>query len=134
MSRYLLDTHIFLWWCGEDPRLGTRAKAEIANSESKVFVSVVTAWEIVLKHRIGRLHWPFSREADENVTVSEIVETCGFEQLDLTFRHAEELLQLPRHHGDPFDHLLIAQAKIEDLTLVTKDRVMSYYEVPLLQA
>ena len=96
-------------------------------------MSVVSAWEIVLKHSIGKLRWPFSNKQQENRSVSEIIERCGFERLPLHFHHAEQVLGLTRHHGDPFDHLLIAQAQVEGLTVATHDRTFRLYDVPLLR-
>lgn len=132
MNRFLLDTHVFLWWCANDSQLSANARSLIAASDAVVYVSVVTAWEIVLKHSIGKMRWPFSREAEENQRVEEIVESCGFTKLPLQFQHAEQILNLPRHHGDPFDHMLIAQAQVEGLTLVSNDRAFRAYDVPVL--
>ncbi len=134
MSRYLLDTQVFLWWCANDPQLGQRLRQVIETDETRILVSVVSAWEIVLKNRAGKLDWPFSDDVRENVSVTEIVERCGFDKLPMSFDHAEQLRLLPQHHNDPFDHMLITQALVEGLTLISHDRVFRRYDVPVLWA
>ena len=134
MNDLLLDTHVFLWWCDNDKRLGEGVRGRIEDSGSTVYVSAVSAWEIALKHRIGKLRWPFSEDSSVNRRVEEIVEECGFVKLPLDFRHAEQILAVPRHHGDPFDHILIAQAQVEGLEVATSDRAFTAYDVPILWA
>jgi PIN domain nuclease of toxin-antitoxin system len=124
-SRLLLDTHVFLWWRGMPSKLSKEARTAIAEAEI-VFVSAVSAWEAAIKASLGRLELPAS--------VAEGVEDSGFERLPITFAHAERTALLPLHHRDPFDRMLVAQAKVEDLTLVTSDRVMRAYEVAFLCA
>jgi PIN domain nuclease of toxin-antitoxin system len=122
-SRYLLDTHVFLWWQSNDPRLADDVKRLIA-SAAVVAVSAVSAWEAAIKVGLGRLRLPMS--------IEEGVETAGFSKLPVTFGHAERVARLPRHHADPFDRLLIAQAQLEGLTLITHDGVFPKYDVALL--
>jgi PIN domain nuclease of toxin-antitoxin system len=119
----LLDTHVFLWWQAGDPRLGGEVKERLADAPL-VFVSAASAWEAAIKIALGRLRLP--------ETVEEGVEEAGFSKLPVTFAHAERVAVLPRHHADPFDRLLIAQAQQEGLTLVTHDREFRRYEVELL--
>lgn len=95
---------------------------------------MVSAWEIVLKHRSGKMAWPFSGPDKERHRVETIVERCGFGHLELSFAHAEEVMALQLHHRDPFDHMLVAQARLEDLTLVTHDKALGLYGVPVLWA
>jgi PIN domain nuclease of toxin-antitoxin system len=122
-NKLLLDTHVFLWWRVNDPRLGENAISAIADADI-VFVSAVSAWEAAIKASLGRIELPD--------TVESGVEDSGFEKLPITFSHAEGTAALPRHHHDPFDRMLIAQAAAEGLTLVTQDRKLEAYGVPIL--
>lgn len=123
--KLLLDTHVFLWWRANDRRLGAAARAAVADADL-VFVSAATAWEAALKASLGRLRYPDTIEAG--------VDASGFEKLPISVAHAERAARLPRHHADPFDRMLVAQAQSEDLTLVTRDRSLAAYEVKLLWA
>lgn len=121
----LLDTHVFLWWRGEPARLNEQARAAIAEAEL-VFVSAASAWEAAIKAALGRLELPD--------TVESGVIASGFEKLPITFSHAESAAALPMHHRDPFDRLLVAQARVEGLTLVTRDRQLETYGGEILWA
>ncbi len=122
-DKLLLDTHAFLWWRTDDRRLKAPARRAIAEA-GIVFVSAASAWEAAIKARLGRLSLPESMEAG--------VVQSGFEKLPIVFSHAEAAARLPSHHTDPFDRMLIAQAQLEGLTLVTHDRRLQPYEVPIL--
>jgi len=124
-SRLLLDTHVFLWWRGEPSRLGSLVRERIATADL-VFVSAASAWEAGIKRALGRLEIPESFEAG--------VLASSFEKLLVTFTHAECAAGLPAHHRDPFDRMLIAQAQIEHLTFVTRDRLLEPYDVEILWA
>ncbi|MBC8091793.1 MAG: type II toxin-antitoxin system VapC family toxin [Pseudonocardia sp.] len=124
--RLLLDTHALLWWLGELPRLGAAARIEIGSPASEVHVSAVTATEISIKQAIGKLDAP--DDLPEQLSLN------GFSELPLTVRHGLAVAELPLLHGDPFDRMLIAQARVEGLTLVTADRKISAYDVPILSA
>ncbi|MCK6527953.1 type II toxin-antitoxin system VapC family toxin [Myxococcota bacterium] len=123
--RLLLDTHAFLWWCGDDPRLVPAAREAIRQSDADVWVSAASAWEIAIKAALGRLSLPGS--------VAEAAEASGFRQLPVSFAHAELVGELPPIHADPFDRLLIAQAQVEDLVLVTHDGMLLDYGIPILR-
>ena len=123
MTRLLLDTHVFLWWRMDDPRLTQPLRAAVAEAEL-VFVSVASAWEVAIKMALGRLRLPDCFETG--------VVDSGFERLLLTFAHAEGAGRLPVHHSDPFDRMLVAQAQAEGLTLVTHDRHLAPYDVDVL--
>lgn len=125
--RLLLDTHVFLWWLGEDETLAIPATEAIANPETLVHVSAATIWEIAIKANLGRLDVSGSDMAAE-ITAS------GFIELPMTARHAQIAGWLPRHHDDPFDRMLIAQAQAEALTLVSRDSAFQSYDVFLLPA
>jgi PIN domain nuclease of toxin-antitoxin system len=124
-SRLLLDTHIFLWWRGEPSRLAPKVQSSIATADI-VFVSVASAWEAAIKASLGRLELPDTVEAGALAS--------GFEKLLISFSHAEQAASLPHHHRDPFDRMLVAQAKAEGLTLVTHDRLLAPYDVEILWA
>lgn len=124
-SRLLLDTHIFLWWRGEPSRLAPAVQNSIATADI-VFVSVASAWEAAIKASLGRLELPDTVEAG--------VVASGFEKLLISFSHAEQAATLPHHHRDPFDRMLVAQAKAEGLTFVTHDRLLAPYDVEILWA
>lgn len=121
--RLLLDTHVLIWWdAGEGL---TEAVEGAIRSADQVYVSAVTGWEIAIKTALGRLRT--TRRLDDAVADS------GFEELPIRLRHTHRLLDLPLHHRDPFDRMLIAQAQDEGLTLVTRDPAMRLYEVRLLE-
>ena len=119
----IVYTHVFLWWRSNDQLLQVKAKSAIADADV-VFVSAATAWEAGIKASLGRLNLPD--------TVESGVEDSGFEKLQISFSHAEAAAALPPHHGDPFDRMLAAQAVSEGPILVTHDRKLEAYEVPIL--
>jgi PIN domain nuclease of toxin-antitoxin system len=121
----LIDTHIFVWSSSNPSRLTDAQRAAIAGETSTVFVSAVTAWEIAIKAALGRL--AFLLNSFETIRVG-----MGFSPLPITLAHGIAAGGLPRHHGDPFDRMLIAQARSEGLTLVTADRALRRYDVPIL--
>ena len=124
-ERLLLDTHVFIWWRERSPQLGTAAAAAIA-SAAVVHVSVATVWEIAIKVASGKLRVPSG--------VGAAILDSGFVPLDIAIAHAEAVATLPPHQGDPFDRLLAAQARHEGLRLVTHDRRMADYGIPVLWA
>lgn len=122
----LLDTHAFLWWNNDDAALGPIARAAIADRENIVFVSAATAWEIATKRAAGKLDAPGD--------IADWVRQDGFAEIAVEIDHAVLSAQLPHHHRDPFDRLLVAQASIEELTLVTMDPEIMKYDVETLDA
>jgi PIN domain nuclease of toxin-antitoxin system len=121
---YLIDTHAFLWFVFEDPRLSARAEAVLAEAGS-VVISAVTLWEIAVKLSIDklRLGMPYPEFLDRCVTSREV------EVLGVELPHLVEYADLPMHHRDPFDRLLIAQSRAERLTVVTADPRFRDYDV-----
>lgn len=122
----LLDTHALLWWLADDGRLSKDAREVISKPKNTVFVSAASAWEISIKRALGKL------EAPENLTVA--VSTSGFKELGITIEHALAAGQLPDHHMDPFDRMLVAQATIESLTVVTRHAWIVSYQIPTIRA
>ncbi len=120
----LLDTHVFLWWLSDHKRLSKEAYAAIHHSNNVIFVSAATAWEIAIKKSIGKLE--FSNE------IEEILILNNFQALPISIAHASHAGTLPPHHSDPFDRLLIAQAQIEEFTLVTHDQKQKLYDVSVI--
>lgn len=125
----LLDTHALLWWLLGDPRLGQQAQDAIQNPRNRVYASVVSAWEIAIKFGLGRLQVP---TPVSSWLPAELVAN-KFSPLSIDVRHALGVETLPPHHADPFDRLLIAQAVVEGLTIVTRDAQFPLYGVPLLR-
>ena len=125
--RLLLDTHTLLWWWGDDPRLGSSARTRIEEPANTVFVSIASVWEIAIKMPLGRLRMPLDR-------VRSLITESGFVTLGIHLPHALGVADLPDHHRDPFDRMLVTQARIEDLTLVTRDPAISRYDVKTVPA
>jgi PIN domain nuclease of toxin-antitoxin system len=123
----LLDTHVLLWWLGLDARLADEARSLIDDPRNDAIASIVSLWEIAVKVRIGKL------KADIGA-IASIVEGQRFTRLAIEDSHLEGLLRLPRHHADPFDHLLIAQAIAEGAAFVTGDRIAARYPVKVIAA
>lgn len=122
----LLDTHTLLWWLDADPGLSTAAQASIAEPENTVFVSAAVVWEIRIKEAIGKLKLPPS--------FAQVLKDQPFVDLPVTIDHAHALTGLPMIHRDPFDRLLVAQARHEGLTMITRDVHISEYGIPTILA
>ena len=126
----LLDTHALLWWKEGARKLGPRARRAIERDAATVRVSAVSAWEIAIKSRLGRL----TLATPLHLWMPEGLERHGFLMLHVTVDHAVAVASLPDHHDDPFDRLLIAQARHEGLTILTSDAAFDDYGVPVLDA
>lgn len=122
----LLDTHALLWWLADDPQLSAEARAAVGDAQNVVCVSAATAWEIAIKKAAGKL------EAPKDLMAA--ISASGFQHLPITIAHALAAGQLPNHHSDPFDRMLVAQARLENLTLVTRDERIAKYRVGTLPA
>ncbi len=121
--RYLADTHILLWALADDHRLAERHRT-ILTSDAVVFASAVSIWEIAIKKSLGKLKVP-----DQLVS---LLAPAGFRGLDIKMSHADAVAHLPFHHSDPFDRLLIAQGQLENLTILTVDKLFQHYDVDLV--
>jgi PIN domain nuclease of toxin-antitoxin system len=117
--RLLLDTHILLWWLANAPSLSPTAAALIRDPENMIFISAVSLWEIWLKQSLGKLRLPGGFE--------EKLEAEAFENLPLTAAQTRQVATLPWLHRDPFDRMLVAQARTENLILLTADAVIGGY-------
>ena len=128
--RFLLDTHCWLWWFSQPERLSEDVIEQIADETNEVWFSVASVWEMGIKVAIGKLSLP---EQIDNY-VSTRMTQLGARSLEIKASHALRVAVLPLHHRDPFDRMLIAQAQIEDMTLVSADSMFNQYEVSLLWA
>jgi PIN domain nuclease of toxin-antitoxin system len=122
--RLLLDTHIFIWWDRQLRRVPSDVRSIIEDGANDIVVSAATVWEIAIKRRTGKLAFP--------VPIAAAIERMGFQLLPISGAHAEHAGNLPRHHGDPFDRMLISQAMLDGLVLATQDPQMRPYGLPLL--
>ena len=121
--KVLLDTHVLLWWLFDDPALSQPARDAIRDPGNSVLVSAASAWEISMKHRLGKL--PEAGEAVGNLPA--LLRSARMEALPVTVEHALAAGALPGPHRDPFDRMLIAQSRLEDLPVVTADPVFGLY-------
>jgi PIN domain nuclease of toxin-antitoxin system len=126
--KYLLDTHAFLWFVSDDSRLSSRAKSIIKTRNNEVYFSAASAWEMSIKIKLGRL----SIEDDlEPFIVKQLAEN-SFHALSVTIFHSIYTSKLPDIHKDPFDRMIIAQSQIEDMHLISKDKNIKKYKVPVV--
>ena len=119
--KLLLDSCTILWWLTEPRQLGKKVYQLIADTDNEVFISVVSLWELSIKHSLKRLEIPHN--------FIEILRTESMRILSIEAQHALAIMDLPMIHQDPFDRMLIAQAKCEDLLLITKDSVIQKYPI-----
>ena len=124
--RLLLDTHVLLWWMQDDKRLGKNVCEQIMDESIEIFISAATIWEMSIKRAKGRLDY------DTDELYAEM-EKLNFQRLNVTYDHAEASGELPLHNNDPFDRLIVAQARVEGLDLVTYDKALKPYGVPVLR-
>lgn len=125
--RLLLDTHAFLWWISDDAQLSERARGLIGDGRNEVFLSAASGWELAVKAALRRVDIaePLERFLPDQL------ERNGFQALPVLLRHALALPALPPLHRDPFDRMLVAQALAEEMTLVSADRRIHRYPVPV---
>jgi PIN domain nuclease of toxin-antitoxin system len=123
--RYLLDTHIFVWFVTEPEKLGQEMHDSLRDFGNEVYLSAATFWEIAMNRNRGRMNFPGD--------VAEEMLAANFVELPVTGAHYEAAVALPEIHKDPFDRLLVAQALTEGLVLVTRDKLLSAYNVPMVR-
>lgn len=126
--RVLLDTHTFLWWIIDDPHMSPRARDIMSNSSHELFLSAASCWEIAIKAKIGRIKLPDK----PHVFVAEQMALNTIQGLPIQISHALHVFNLPHHHRDPFDRIIIAQAQLEKLTILTSDSLISKYKVKII--
>lgn len=126
--RLLLDSHTFLWWVKDDPALRRWARAAIADADNECFLSHASIWEMAIKASLGKLKLPSKAER----FAGEHCEANGFHLLPITLAHVASIEGLPFHHRDPFDRLLVAQARHEAMTLVSRDASLRAYGVSVI--
>jgi len=126
--KVLMDTHTFLWWNTGDPQLSSYAREVIADGRNEVFLSAASVWEIVIKTAKGKLILPGSPAQ----YVSSRMSLYRFRPLPVQISHATHVYELPPHHNDPFDRLLIAQSQLESMPLVTKDEDIRRYGLEII--
>jgi PIN domain nuclease of toxin-antitoxin system len=122
--RLLLDTSVFLWWRDKSPRLPSHLKSQIRDPDNDIIVSIASLWEIAIKRGLGKLEFP---EDFEEVMAEE-----QFDLLTVTYRHLQVLGELPQHHRDPFDRLLMSQSLAESIPIVTNDPAFAAYSVEIV--
>ena len=122
--RLLLDTHAALWWPAGDERFGEEAAAQLSDEATEVLLSAAVMWEVAIKRSLGKLRAP--------AEFASTLITAGARALPVTLDHAAAVERLPWHHRDPFDRLLVAQARLEEATLVSGDAALRPYDVPIL--
>lgn len=121
---FLLDTHAFLWFVAADKQLPMSVKEKIEDINQSCFLSAASLWEVTIKIQIGKL--------DLEITLSELFDYADRNQIEIvpiTYEHLITLSQLPMHHSDPFDRLIISQAISEDLVVLTRDKLFNNYQV-----
>ncbi len=122
--KLLLDTHVLIWWLSDARKLSQTEIDLITDSDNLIFVSAATAWEIAVKKMIGKL------EAPDDLPAALAVN--NFLELPITIEHSQKLYQLPLHHNDPFDRIMVAQAISEDLTFMTRDTKIALYDIRII--
>ncbi len=123
--KLLLDTHTFLWWISDDPKLSAKALELIGDNRNILYWSAASSWEVSIKYALGRLPLP---ETPEQFLPAELGKN-RIESLPIVDAHAFQAGLLPRHHSDPFDRMLVAQAQVESLGLISNDKQLSLYNV-----
>jgi PIN domain nuclease of toxin-antitoxin system len=123
--RHLLDTHAFLWWITDDRQLSLTVREIVAAPEHEILFSAASAWELVIKAQLGRIGIP----SDPTQYIQRQLTANGFVALPITLEHAMRVADLPPLHRDPFDRILIAQALVEDVPLLTADHLIAQYPV-----
>lgn len=126
--KILIDTHIFLWYVTNNKKLNKSTKLLINERENLIYLSQASIWEIAIKNSLGKLTFdsPFREFIEEQITVND------FNILSFNLLHFEQVTQLPFHHRDPFDRIIIAQSIIEKISIISYDEMFKYYDIQLL--
>jgi PIN domain nuclease of toxin-antitoxin system len=118
---YLLDTHILLWWVTDPKQIASKASKIIGDKENSIFISSASLWEMAIKKSLGRLTLP--------INIVEILQTEGFQMMPIGYEEALGISDLPQIHQDPFDRMLVMQAKLHNCVLITRDKNIMDYPV-----
>lgn len=123
--RALLDTHTFIWWIVDDPKLPSYVRSIIGDGDNELFFSAASCWEIAIKAQIGRIKLP----SRPDIFISEQLALNAVQTLPIQVSHALHVFNLPHHHRDPFDRMIVAQSQLEDLPILTLDPLIAKYKV-----
>ena len=126
--RLLLDTHVWLWMIGNEERLAEEHRATLVDPDSELFLSAAAIWELGIKAAAGKMKYTGSYESQVPIHIRR----SGVRPLAITVEHAVAAAALPMHHRDPFDRMMVAQAKVEGLTFMTADRRLAAYDVTVV--
>ena len=125
MNNFILDTHTFIWWVDDSPKLSSKAKKIIADMDNECFLSLVSSWEMAIKCSIEKMRLTLPVEE----YIPQHMARNNFKQLPISFRHVSRVETLPLHHRDPFDRLLAVQAMTEKMRLISADPSFDLYEI-----
>lgn len=126
--KVLLDTHTFLWWITDDNRLSSSAREIITNGDNELFLSAAAGWEIAIKAQLGRIKLP----KEPHSFIAEQLRLNSIQSIPIHMSHALHIYSLPNHHRDPFDRMIVAQAQLEDLAILTMDSQIARYEIKVI--
>jgi len=126
--KVLLDTHAFLWWITDDPRLSAHARQIIGDGKNELLLSAASGWEMATKVRLGKLDLPDNLES----FIPQQMALNAIDTLPIRMSHALHVHRLPDHHRDPFDRLIVSQARLENLPILTADPQVTQYEVKVI--
>ena len=126
--KVLLDTHAFLWWITDDPRISSRARDVVQDAENELYLSAASGWEIAIKTQLGRLRLP----GESDVYLARQMSVNAIQPLAITMRHSLFVYGLPDIHKDPFDRMIVAQSILEEMPLLTKDGNIPKYGIQVI--
>ena len=126
--KFLIDTHIWLWWDQDSKSLSPRYYQIIEDPTNNIFMSTVVVWELAIKYNLGKIKLP---EAPAEY-IDKCIREDGFSTLPITHVHAQNTFKLNSHHKDPFDRMLISQSQVEDIPLLTQDKMFTKYDVNVI--
>jgi len=125
---FLMDTHVWLWWDQHSKKLSPRYYKILEDPDNKIVLSSVTVWELIIKYKLGKIKLP----APPNAYIDNCMREDAFSTLPITHAHAQNTFRLEDHHKDPFDRMLISQSQVEDIPLLTQDKIFDKYDVNVI--
>lgn len=125
---YLIDTHVFLWGAVDETRISKKAFSVMENADNDLYISSASIWEIIIKARAGKLELPFKI----NQFIADQMSALKLKPLPIQISHAENLYKLPDHHKDPFDRMLVSQAQVENIDIITSDLLIAKYDIKVV--